>query len=152
MASVEARFRYPIGPVAAGRVLRVEVDVGERVQAGQLLGEMDPVDLDQRVAAQEAAQRRADAATRRWTPPAVLRISRRPCAERPRPSAAQERPKTGPTAGAVGPGGFLLVAPLLRCYGSVGAPAPRVIDRSPRRSPSWPVVAIASPSPTGRTF
>jgi HlyD family secretion protein len=62
IGTVEARFRYPIGPVVAGRVLRVEVDVGEGVQAGQLLGEIDPVDLDQRVIAQEAAQRRADAA------------------------------------------------------------------------------------------
>jgi len=62
IGTVEARFRYPIGPVVAGRVLRVVVDVGERVRAGQLLGEMDPVDLDQRVAAQEAAQRGADAA------------------------------------------------------------------------------------------
>lgn len=62
IGTVEARFRYPIGPVVAGRVLRVMVDVGERVRAGQLLGEIDPVDLDARVAAQEAAQRRADAA------------------------------------------------------------------------------------------
>ena len=62
IGTVEARFHYPIGPVVAGRVLRVVVDVGERVRAGQLLGEMDPVDLDQRVAAQEAAQRGADAA------------------------------------------------------------------------------------------
>jgi RND family efflux transporter MFP subunit len=36
------------------------VDVGDRVKAGQLLGEMDPVDLDDRVAAQEAALRRAE--------------------------------------------------------------------------------------------
>jgi HlyD family secretion protein len=59
---VEARYRYPIGPVLAGRVLRVDVQVGERVSAGQVLGQMDPVDLDQRLAAQDAALRRAESA------------------------------------------------------------------------------------------
>jgi RND family efflux transporter MFP subunit len=39
----------------------VEVQVGDRVRAGQLLGEMDPVDLDDRIAAQEAALKRAEA-------------------------------------------------------------------------------------------
>lgn len=61
VGTVEARYTYRIGPTFAGRVSRVEVQVGERVKAGQLLGEMDPVDLDDRVAAQEAARRRAEA-------------------------------------------------------------------------------------------
>jgi len=60
VGTVEARATYRIGPTFAGRVSRVEVDVGDRVKAGQLLGEMDPVDLDDRVAAQEAALRRAE--------------------------------------------------------------------------------------------
>ena len=51
VGTVEARATYRIGPTFAGRVSRVEVDVGDRVKAGQLLGEMDPVDLDDRVAA-----------------------------------------------------------------------------------------------------
>ena len=59
VGTVEARRAYLIGPTAAGRVLRVMVDVGDRVKAGQLLAEMDPVDLDQRVASQEAALARA---------------------------------------------------------------------------------------------
>ncbi|OGP15658.1 MAG: efflux transporter periplasmic adaptor subunit [Deltaproteobacteria bacterium GWA2_54_12] len=59
---VEARYSYKIGPTVAGRVKRVEVNVGDRVKAGQLLGEMDPVDLDDRVMAQEAAFKRANAA------------------------------------------------------------------------------------------
>jgi HlyD family secretion protein len=42
VGSVEARYTYRIGPTIAGRVSRVEVQVGDRVQAGQLLGEMDP--------------------------------------------------------------------------------------------------------------
>ena len=60
IGTLEARYTYRIGPTFAGRVSRVEMQVGERVKAGQLLGEMDPVDLDDRVAAQEAAQRRAE--------------------------------------------------------------------------------------------
>lgn len=36
----------------------MEVQLGDRVQAGQLLGEMDPVDLDERIAAQDAALKR----------------------------------------------------------------------------------------------
>jgi HlyD family secretion protein len=59
IGTVEARRSYLIGPTAAGRVLRVAVDVGEPVKAGQLLAEMDPVDLDQRVASLEASIARA---------------------------------------------------------------------------------------------
>lgn len=59
IGSVEARRAYLIGPTGAGRVLKVLVDVGEAVQAGQLLAEMDPVDLDQRVAALDASTARA---------------------------------------------------------------------------------------------
>ncbi len=62
IGTVEARYVYKIGPTFAGRVRRVEVQVGERVQAGQLLGEMDPVDLDARTHAQAAALKRAEAA------------------------------------------------------------------------------------------
>ena len=56
---VEARRSYLIGPTTAGRVRRVAVDVGETVTTGQLLAEMDPVDLDQRLAATGAAAARA---------------------------------------------------------------------------------------------
>lgn len=59
IGTVEARRSYLIGPTAAGRVLRVLVDVGETVQAGQLLAEMDPVDLDQRLVALDASMARA---------------------------------------------------------------------------------------------
>lgn len=61
VGTVEARFTYRIGPTIAGRVKRLDVHVGDRVQAGQLLGEMDPVDLDDRIRAQEAALKRAQA-------------------------------------------------------------------------------------------
>ena len=59
IGTVEARRSYLIGPTVAGRVLRVLVDVGEPVKAGQLLAEMDPVDTDQRVAAIDASLARA---------------------------------------------------------------------------------------------
>lgn len=60
IGTVEARYTYRIGPTVAGRIKRVDVQVGDRVQAGQLLGEMDPVDLDDRIAAQEASLKRAE--------------------------------------------------------------------------------------------
>ena len=55
IGTVEARRNWMIGPTVAGRVLSVKVDVGDTVKAGQLLAEMDPVDLDQRLAALDAA-------------------------------------------------------------------------------------------------
>jgi len=61
IGAVEARYTHKIGPTFAGRLRRVEVQPGDRVKAGQLLGEMDPVDLDDRIAAQNAALKRAEA-------------------------------------------------------------------------------------------
>ena len=55
IGTVEARRNWMVGPTVAGRVLSVKVDVGDVVKAGQLLAEMDPVDLDQRLAALDAA-------------------------------------------------------------------------------------------------
>lgn len=51
IGTVDARLSYAVGPTAPGRVLRVLVDHGETVKAGQLLAEMDPVDLDGRIQA-----------------------------------------------------------------------------------------------------
>lgn len=62
IGTVEARRAYLIGPTAPGRVLRVLADVGEHVKAGQLLAEMDPVDLEQRQAALRASLARAASA------------------------------------------------------------------------------------------
>lgn len=59
IGTVEARRSYLIGPTVAGRVRAVAVDVGDRVKAGQLLAEMDPVDLDERTAALDASVTRA---------------------------------------------------------------------------------------------
>ena len=62
IGTVEARRSYLIGPTAAGRVKAVHVDVGETVKAGQLLAEIDPVDLDERLRSTEAAYARAASA------------------------------------------------------------------------------------------
>jgi HlyD family secretion protein len=54
VGTVEARRSWMIGPTVAGRVAKVHVDVGDVVKAGQLLAEMDSVDLDQKLSAQDA--------------------------------------------------------------------------------------------------
>lgn len=60
VGTVEARRSWMIGPTVAGRVAQVHVDVGDIVVAGQLLAEMDSVDLDQRLMAQDASISRSD--------------------------------------------------------------------------------------------
>jgi HlyD family secretion protein len=62
IGTVEARRSYLIGPIAAGRVRSVAVDVGERVTAGQVVAEIDPVDLDARMQSLAAAHARAQSA------------------------------------------------------------------------------------------
>ena len=61
IGTVEAKHTYKIGPIFAGRIKILDVDVGDYVKSGQMLGEMDPIDLDQRIQAQEAALKRAEA-------------------------------------------------------------------------------------------
>lgn len=61
IGTVESRRSYRVGPVAAGRVRRLLVDVGDRVTAGQVMGEMDPVDLDARLRSLEASLGRSRA-------------------------------------------------------------------------------------------
>ena len=61
VGNVEARQVHRIGPTAPGRLLRLSAEVGDTVKVGQLLGEMDPVDNDDRLRSQEAVVRRAAA-------------------------------------------------------------------------------------------
>ncbi len=61
IGTVEARYTYKIGPTFAGRVNRVNVNVGDPVKAGQELGGMDLVDIEERIHAQDAALKRAKA-------------------------------------------------------------------------------------------
>jgi len=59
IGTVEARYSYNIGPIAPGRLQAVYVDVGDRVKAGQLLAEMEPIDLDEKITSQGMAIKRA---------------------------------------------------------------------------------------------
>lgn len=59
IGTVEAQHAYSVGPIQAGRLLRVRVDQGDRVEAGQVLAEIDPVDLRQRAEAASSAAARA---------------------------------------------------------------------------------------------
>jgi RND family efflux transporter MFP subunit len=61
IGTVEARYTYKIGPTFAGRIKHLDVHVGDVVKSGQVLGEMDPVDLDKRIQAQDAAIQVANA-------------------------------------------------------------------------------------------
>jgi RND family efflux transporter MFP subunit len=64
IGTVEARHSYQIGPTATGRLESLNVEVGDRVEAGQVLGEIDPVELDDRVSAQESSLKRNQATLR----------------------------------------------------------------------------------------
>jgi HlyD family secretion protein len=61
IGTVEARYSYRLGPIAAGRVKQVLVDVGDTVKAGQTLAVMDAVDLDARIQSAGLAAERATA-------------------------------------------------------------------------------------------
>jgi RND family efflux transporter MFP subunit len=64
IGTVQARYTYKIGPTISGRVQRLNAQVGDHVTAGQILGEMDPVDLDDRIRSSEASYQRAEATVR----------------------------------------------------------------------------------------
>jgi len=77
IGTVEAKRSYTIGPTRTGKLQHLLVDEGDRVTAGQLLGQMGPVDLVDRLqSAQlniekyehlvEAAQARLDEAKNRY--------------------------------------------------------------------------------------
>jgi len=50
IGTVKARRSYNLAPIMTSRVKNVLVDQGEEVVAGQVLAEMDPVDLDDKLA------------------------------------------------------------------------------------------------------
>lgn len=59
IGTVDARLTYAIGPTQAGRVLKVHADQGDKVSAGMVLGEMDPVDLEQKISSAAASAAKA---------------------------------------------------------------------------------------------
>jgi HlyD family secretion protein len=52
---VEARRSHQLSSVFSARLVSLDVDTGDRVSAGQRLGQLDPVDLPDRLAAARAA-------------------------------------------------------------------------------------------------
>jgi HlyD family secretion protein len=67
---LEARRRHQLSSVVAARLVSLSVETGDRVQAGQQVGQLDPVDLPQRLraaqAAEQASELEAQAAEARW--------------------------------------------------------------------------------------
>lgn len=61
IGTVEARYTHKIGPTVAGRVKRVDVQTGDRVKQGQVLAEIDPVDVEEKIRALDASVKRAGA-------------------------------------------------------------------------------------------
>lgn len=61
IGTVEARYTHRIGPTAPGRIASLSVDVGDRVEAGQVLAVIEPIDLDQRIAAASGSAGRSAA-------------------------------------------------------------------------------------------
>jgi len=55
VGTLEARHSYSLAPTITSRVSRVLVDQGDQVRAGQLLAEMDAVDLNDRVTSSQQA-------------------------------------------------------------------------------------------------
>ena len=47
---VEARHDYNISPVMSGRIKKLFVDQGDHVKKGQVVAELDPIDLDEKLA------------------------------------------------------------------------------------------------------
>lgn len=64
VGTVEARRSYNLAPTLTSRVGRVLVDQGDRVRTGQLLAEMDAVDLNDKVTSSEQAAERSHYAVR----------------------------------------------------------------------------------------
>jgi HlyD family secretion protein len=61
-ATVDARYTFKLGPTQAGRVRVLDAQVGDTVKAGQVLGAMEPVEIDERIQSQGAALNRAQSA------------------------------------------------------------------------------------------
>ncbi|MHC1760652.1 MAG: efflux RND transporter periplasmic adaptor subunit [Negativicutes bacterium] len=62
IGTVDSRLTYALGPTQAGRVLKVFADQGDRVPVGKVLGEMDPVDLEQKSSAAAASVSKSQSA------------------------------------------------------------------------------------------
>lgn len=64
VGTVDARYTHKIGPTVTGRIKSLTVHVGDSVQPDQLLGEMESIDLESRIASESAGIKRAEATLR----------------------------------------------------------------------------------------
>ena len=55
IGTVQAKMNYNVGSTQTGKILKLYVDQGDSVKAGQVIGEIDPVDLEQRIISSRAA-------------------------------------------------------------------------------------------------
>ena len=59
VGTLKARYSYNLAPTMTGRIKTVLVDQGDQVVAGQMLAEMDPVDLDEKLAGSQRVIKKA---------------------------------------------------------------------------------------------
>lgn len=59
VGTLKARYSYNLAPTVTGRIKTVLVDQGDQVVAGQVLAEMDPVDLDEKLAGSQRVIKKA---------------------------------------------------------------------------------------------
>ena len=59
VGTLKARHSYNLAPTVTGRIKSVLVDQGDQVVAGQVLAEMDPVDLDEKLASSQRVIKKA---------------------------------------------------------------------------------------------
>lgn len=55
IGTVQAKRTYIVGLIQTGKIIKLYVDQGDLVKEGQVIGEIDPVDMDQRIASNHAA-------------------------------------------------------------------------------------------------
>ncbi len=55
IGTVQAKKNYSIGPTQTSRIAKLNVDQGDVVKAGQVIGEVDPVDLEETITSSNAA-------------------------------------------------------------------------------------------------
>ncbi len=55
---VEARHSFTVSPLMTGRISRILVDQGDKVKAGQVVAELDPVDLNEKLNSSRLAAER----------------------------------------------------------------------------------------------
>ncbi|MDP1634880.1 MAG: efflux RND transporter periplasmic adaptor subunit, partial [Gallionellaceae bacterium] len=56
---VEARHSYTVSPVMTGRISKLLVDQGDQVKAGQVVAELDPIDLNDKLGSSRLVAERA---------------------------------------------------------------------------------------------